>query len=379
MRMYLPFCTMEKLKKNQTYIQIRSAIESGQYPQGIRLPAEPDFCRQLGVSRVTLRSALSRLAKEGLIVRNTRSGTMVLSEPRKLLFINGNNESTEEYHPSSHVFPGVDQACRQLGFGVDHLDLMLIPANGIVALAEKIRQKYTGIITVASCFHGQEPLLDLIRSTGLPTVLAHAQEEDYKITGMPVIATNVRQAFADGLRHLACFGHRQVATIWQDRSAHRGYSDDEYAALLTSLGINSDPALNISFPMHNEKAAFSAVQTLFRQQTVRPTALMCFSDYVAMLCYPALQAMGLRIPEDVAVMGYCGLPSRMLINPPLSTVDVGYVRIGAMAVELLLRSDEWFQPSGGESPLIYSPYMLDCRQSTDCLVWQNLQQPNGTN
>ena len=374
-----PFCPMEKLKKNQTYNQIRAAIESGQYPQGTRLPAEPDFCRQLGVSRVTLRSALSRLAEDGLIVRNTRSGTMVLSEPRKFLFINGINERTEEYHPSLHILPGVDQACRQHGLGVDHLDLLLIPENGIMALVEKIRQKYTGIICVASFFHGQEPLLDLIRSTGLPTVLAHAQEEDHKTTGLPVIATNMREAFAEGLRHLASFGHRQVATVWIHSSSHRGYSNEDYAALLTSLGMNSDPALSISLPLHDEKSAFETVQTFFRQQRVRPTALMCFSDYVAMLCYPALQAMGLRIPEDVAVMGYCGLPSRTLITPPLSTVDVGYSRIGAMAVELLLRADEWFQPGGGDAPLIYSPHVLDCRQSTDHLVWQNLQKTNRAN
>jgi DNA-binding LacI/PurR family transcriptional regulator len=364
---------MEKLKKNQTYDRIRSAIESGQYPRGSRLPAEPEFCRQLGVSRVTLRSALSRLAKEGLIVRTPRNGTMVLPEPRKLLFVNANPGSMEEYNSCLHILPGVDQACRQHGLGMDLFDLPLIQANGIQALAEKISQKYMGIIVVTSSFLGHEPILDLIRSTGLPAVLAHAQEEDHKITGLPVIATNVREAFADGLRHLACFGHRQVATVWLNFPYRRGHNKEEYAALLDSLGMNSDPKLMINLPSCNEKDAFETVQTFFRQQKVQPTALMCYSDYIAMLCYPALQALGLRIPEDVAIMGYCGLPGRTLLTPPLSTVDVGYARIGTMAVELILRADEWFRPEGGNAPLIYSPHVVDCRQSTDQIVWQNLQ------
>jgi len=370
---------MEKLKKNQTYDRIRAAIESGQYPCGSRLPAEPEFCRQLGVSRVTLRSALARLAKEGLIVRTPRNGTMVLPEPRKLLFINDSPGSMEEYQPAMHILPGVNQACRQHGLGMDIFDLSLIPSNGILALAEKIRQKYMGIITVASFFHGHEPILDLLRGTGLPAVLAHALEEDHKITGLPIIAMNERAAFADGLRHLACFGHRQVATVWLNSTHQRGYSKEDYAALLDSLGMNSDPALTINLPNYNEKTVFEMIQNFFRQQKVRPTALMCFSDYIAMLCYPALQALGLRIPEDVAVMGFCGMPTRTLLTPPLSTVDVGYARIGTMAVELILRADEWFRPEGkGEAPLIYSPHVLDCRQSTNHMVWQNLQKTDKT-
>ncbi len=365
---------MKKLKRDQIYEQIRSAIESGQYPRGSRLPAEPEFCRQLAVSRVTLRAALSRLAKEGLIARGSRTGTVVLSEPRKFLFINASNENEEVYHPSVYIFPAVDRACRQHGLGVDYLDLISIPTSGIMALTEKIRQKYLGIVTVASHFHGHEPILDLIRSSALPTVLAHARETDQKVTGLPVIATNEREAFADALRHLACFGHRQVATAWMTGSSQRGYNNDEYAALLASLGMNSDPTLTFNIHPHDEKAAFAAVQNFFKRQTLRPTALMCFSDYVAMLCYPPLQAMGLRIPEDVAVMGYCGLPSRALTNPPLSTIDVGYDRIGIMAVDLLLRADKWFQTNAAESSLLYSPYVLDCRQSTNHLAWQGLQK-----
>lgn len=367
---------MKKLKKNQIYHEIRLGIESGKYPRGSRLPSEPEFCRQLGVGRVTLRSALSRLAEEGLIIRSTRSGTTVLSEPKKILFINGNNENTEEYHPFLHILPGVDQACRQHGLGIDHLDMLLVPVNGIIALAEKIHQKYSGIITVACDFTGREPLLDLLRGASLPTVLAHALEKDHKTTGLPVIVINERDAFADALRHLAQFGHQQIATAWSIDSSHRGYNNEEYAALLDSLGMNSDPALSIGLPARDEKTAFEMLQAFFQRQVVKPTALMCFSDYVAMLCYPALLDLGLRIPEDVAVMGCCGLPSRNLLSPPLSTVDFGYTRIGHMAVELLLRADEWFQPNGGEAPLIHSPYTLDCRQSTAQIVWRDLHKTN---
>ena len=368
---------MDSLKKDQTYLRIRSAIVSGQYAPGSRLPSEPEYCRELGVSRVTLRSALGRLAEEGLIERSARRGTTVLGGgtgvSRKILFINGANEEIEEYHPVLHILPSVDQACRQHRLGIDHLDMRLIPRPGIMALAERVSQEYLGIISVASCFLGHEALLELLRASRLPVVLAHALVLDHQVTGMAVVATDERAAFADGLRHLAGFGHRRVATVWLAGTGHRGYRDDDYAALLDGLGLDSDPRLCITLPRYDEKAALAAVTAFFQQQEVRPTALMCYSDYAAMLCYPALLRLGLRIPADVAVMGYCGLPGRTLMCPPLSTVDVGFARIGGMAVELLLRAGEWHH-AGGAAPLVFSPHALDCRQSTDLLILEHLCQ-----
>ncbi len=368
---------MDQLKKDQTYYRIQSAIASGQYAPGSRLPSEPEFCRELGVSRVTLRSALGRLAEEGLIERSTRRGTKVLgvvpSPPRKILFINGAAEEIAEYHPVLHILPSVDQACRQHRLGIDHLDMRQLPRQGIMALAERISQEYQGIVGVAGNFHGHEALLELLRACRLPVVLAHALALDHKVTGMAVIATDERASFADGLRHLAGFGHRRVATVWLAGMRHRGYGDDDYAALLASLGMDGDPGLCITLPRYDEKDTLAVVTAFFQRQTVRPTALMCYSDYAAMLCYPALLRMGLRIPEDVAVMGYSGLPGRALLSPPLSTVDVGFSRIGVMAVELLLRADEWHR-GGTAAPLVYSPYVMDCRQSTEHLVWEHLFQ-----
>ena len=46
---------------------------------------------------------------------------MVLPEPRKLLFVNANPGSMEEYNSCLHILPGVDQACRQHGLGMDLL------------------------------------------------------------------------------------------------------------------------------------------------------------------------------------------------------------------------------------------------------------------
>jgi GntR family transcriptional regulator len=61
--------------------QIRSGIVAGSYPVGSRLPAEPEFASQLGVSRSTLREGLKLLEGDGLVVRRQRAGTTVTRRP----------------------------------------------------------------------------------------------------------------------------------------------------------------------------------------------------------------------------------------------------------------------------------------------------------
>src|SRR5947207_1711412 len=70
---------------------LRRAIQDGHYEQTGRLPAEPDLARQLGVSRATLRHAISVLQEEGLVTRRHGSGTFVagrIAELRNNLNVN---------------------------------------------------------------------------------------------------------------------------------------------------------------------------------------------------------------------------------------------------------------------------------------------------
>ena len=61
------------------YLHLKSAIEQGQYPEGSALPTQPALARTIGVSTVTLRQALDRLAEEGIVEARQGHGTFVRS------------------------------------------------------------------------------------------------------------------------------------------------------------------------------------------------------------------------------------------------------------------------------------------------------------
>lgn len=93
----------------------------------------------------------------------------------------------------------------------------------------------------------------------------------------------------------------------------------------------------------------------------RPTAIFAANDLMAMGALLALREVGLRVPDDVALVGFDGLPLTELMDPPLTTVAQHPERLGAKAAELLLERLEGGGPEHGRR--IDMPFELMVRQS----------------
>jgi DNA-binding LacI/PurR family transcriptional regulator len=95
----------------------------------------------------------------------------------------------------------------------------------------------------------------------------------------------------------------------------------------------------------------------------RPTAIFTATDVMAMKAYSAAAALGLRIPQDLSVVGYADFPFAADLVPPLTTVKQDPYQMGRMAAEILL--DRILNRSPSESPrrLHIAPELL-IRQST---------------
>ncbi|RJQ76274.1 LacI family transcriptional regulator [Pseudonocardiaceae bacterium YIM PH 21723] len=93
----------------------------------------------------------------------------------------------------------------------------------------------------------------------------------------------------------------------------------------------------------------------------RPTAFITNSDYLAHAVYLAAADHGLRIPEDVSVVGHDDLPTSAILNPPLTTLRVDRHRLGAEAAGLLIDAVEGREPPSLELTI---PVSLEVRGST---------------
>jgi len=150
-----------------------------------------------------------------------------------------------------------------------------------------------------------------------------------------VIATNYEGSLT-AMRYLTGLGHRCIAHITgrlELVSAVRrmeGYQDG-----LTAAGIPLREELFQVGDYTTEVAADCARALLALKE--RPTAIFAANDMSAIGVYQAAQEAGLRIPEDLSVVGFDNIHDAALLTPSLTTIDQHISEMGALATEMLIR------------------------------------------
>ena len=206
---------------------------------------------------------------------------------------------------------------------------------------------------------GDEAILQLVRQAQLPAVLCYCNPDDSQNAQLPAVAKCSRQAWQAGLGFLAQNGHTRVVTLNDTAAKIRGsYSLEEYLELQKKIGLEPAPELVLNLELDEDKIC-EALKKLDRNYT----AVYCYSDFYAQALYRALYKLGLRVPEDVSVLGYCGFCGGAYFDPPLTTVELDYSGIGIQAVEMLKRSQEWFNKGAAALPFSYTTYRIRQRES----------------
>jgi len=171
-----------------------------------------------------------------------------------------------------------------------------------------------------------------VKLVGVPLVLVTRQvrglEADY------VGAQNKRGGYL-ATTHLLGLGHRRVAFVGGSvNSSSRRERQAGYKQALNDHGVAYDPALDLPAPPTREGGREALGKALALEDP--PSAIFCYSDYVAVGCMVAITSHGKRVGEDVSVVGFDGIAEVAYQQPALSTVVVSPWDIGRRAARLLL-------------------------------------------
>ena len=160
-----------------------------------------------------------------------------------------------------------------------------------------------------------------------------------KVKGVVNIVLNHERAAEVALKHLFHLGHRQIAFI-----KGQAFSSDteirwntiKRAAAKLDLKINPDLVSQLRGDSPSPQVGYSTTKSLLA--SAEPfTALFAFNDISAMGAIRALRESGLRVPEDVSVVGFDDIQSAGYHNPGLTTVRQPLREMGRTAAELLLK------------------------------------------
>jgi LacI family transcriptional regulator len=192
---------------------------------------------------------------------------------------------------------------------------------------------------------------------GLPLVLLNCYSPNNSFTC--VLPGDVGGGQA-GAEYLISQGHQRIGFIngeaWRDAAVERLKG---YRRALATADLPFDPNLVRS---GDWMPGSGFDQTLSLMKEARPpTAIFCANDLMAVGAMEALRQLGLRVPEDVSVMGYDDQEMSRHTHPPLTTLELPSYEMGRTAVEFLMQ--QIAQPTNTRRQKIKIDYPLVVRQS----------------
>lgn len=314
--------------------RMRRQIRSGELAPGERLSSQGRL-KDEGVSQATAERAYALLEQEGLIVRRRGSGVYVAATgARKQRTQTGTIGFVQQdftqhgRHPYwAHLLAGVQRASAAAGYHV-----MLIE-HGVPAGKrwEKVDGVVMSEVNWPRALQQMPPFLPVVS-------LLHP------VPDKNAVLLDETSAIRDALHHLWQLGHRRIAMLSQ---GGYGWRRESYRATLEELGIRADARWQrdsgvgedwdnaVGMTGYGYQAMARWLAEDWKQ--LGCTALLAQNDDMAIGAIKALQDGGLRVPQDVSVIGFDGAGADEHFSPRLTTLQVPLREIGAVGVELLLR------------------------------------------
>lgn len=240
-----------------------------------------------------------------------------------------------------------------------HVDYMDEDNNEVLRAVQLCREKKPlGILFLGGNMHN---FMADFHKIDIPCVLVSNDASGLPFENLSSVCTDDRQAARCAIDSLIALGHRQIAMVGGNRecSDTSRLRFEGYLQSLESHGIEFDADTGYQMARYSCRDGYDATQRLLSSGRTF-TALFAVADVVAIGAIRALQDYGLRVPEDVSVMGFDGLPLGTYLVPRLTTVAQSAGVMAQRSVELLLERIE----HGGEACHETVPFTIYQREST---------------
>ncbi|GAA2660416.1 LacI family DNA-binding transcriptional regulator [Paractinoplanes durhamensis] len=231
-----------------------------------------------------------------------------------------------------NVLHGVEQVAGAHSLAVSFTDALHQASLGRVWARELLARRPIAVIAVHLGFTTEQHAL--LATSGIPLVALDPNGEPEHPTPS-VGATNWSGGIA-ATRHLLGLGHRRIAVLSgpADRLCARARLEGARAAMYAA-GVPLDERLVRVGQWFAFEDGLSYGRELLRLPD-RPTAVLCGNDLQALGVYEAVRQSGLRIPDDLSVVGFDDITYSRWCGPPLTTVRQPLAEMGAAAAELAL-------------------------------------------
>lgn len=238
-------------------------------------------------------------------------------------------DDADQFGPSS-TLRAIEEAARERGYAVSVFSSGDSDDGRIEAgVTDLVTQGIDGLCVIAP----RASSLDVLRphAAGLPTLVVKEQPD----AGMHTVSVDQRAGATAAVRHLIELGHRSILHVagpddWFDAKARA-------EAWRTCL---AEDGLPVSEPMTGDWSSNSGYEIGRALQLEGATAVFVANDQMALGVIHGLTERGIRVPEDVSVVGFDDVPDARHYRPPLTTVRQDFVALGRLVIAELLAAVE---------------------------------------
>ncbi|MCZ7643896.1 MAG: substrate-binding domain-containing protein [Planctomycetota bacterium] len=330
-----------KYKRLQVFLERQ--IQQGIYKPSAQIPTEKELMARYGYSYTTVNRALQALVKSGLVRRRRGHGTFVIGAPptaehaasplavdTTLAYFHGGIPN--EFHPYYSLLldgfiAGGQKNDVALKFaaargGVLNLDERFLARHGIAGFA-------SSSIRASEC----KAALKL----GIPLVMLNEIRE----TAVDRVYSDGAKGYRIAAAHLRDLGHRRLAVI---NTREKLPVFEELAEVFDCLP-EQVPLETFYTGTWDEEAGRRAA-AWWKALPDRPTAAIVGDDYLLRAFLPALEAEGVSVPGDLAIVGKGSVLSATFVGRPVTMVEYDPKSIGIAAVDLLVEQLHGRRPGG---------------------------------
>lgn len=176
----------------------------------------------------------------------------------------------------------------------------------------------------------RDPRFALVTELGLPAVAINV---DPARSPVPTVNQDHEQALREVVRLLVAQGHRRIAHLSGPSGyVHAAQRERIWREELGRAGLAADLLFKGDFTI--DCGPLAAADLMARQDP--PTAVVCANDLSAIGLLSGLRQQGLRVPQDVSITGFDGLPMGQFSSTPLTTVVTAPHELGRASAQLLL-------------------------------------------
>jgi LacI family transcriptional regulator len=208
------------------------------------------------------------------------------------------------------------------------------PAILTTCVRRMLERKVEGVAVLT--FGEEEPVLDQLVNRNVPMVLAEFRLEDPKAS---TILLDYTTGICAAVNHLAELGHSKIAFLAGPHKLHSAITrenDFRTAMAAAGLSIQTKWIIECDHTLKGGVAGYGKLQSL----GVRPTAILCSNDMTAIGVLRAAYNEGLRVPDDLSVIGLDDIDFAEFTLPPLTTIRLSRADLARAAFEALRQQAE---------------------------------------